>query len=70
MQLLNKADAKVYEIFDITYDPYGDPQFLIYKNNRWVLVSAASFTPNYEQVFYKGRDAYLDENEELIQSGE
>lgn len=70
MQLLNKADATVYEIFDITYDSSGNPQFLIYKNGQWVRVSAKSFTPNYRQVFYKGRNAYLDESEVLIQSEE
>ena len=67
MQLLNKKDATVYEIYDISYDNCGDPIFLIYKDNSWERVNATDFTPHYEQVFYKGKDAYLVDGE-LIQS--
>lgn len=59
MQLLNTQDATVYEIYDIAYDNYGDPVFLIYKNKQWKLEEASHFTPNYELVFNQGEDAYL-----------
>ena len=67
MQLLNMQDATVYEIYDITYDNTGYPHFLIYKDKQWMRVSAKHFTPNYEQVFYKGKDVYLVDGE-LIQN--
>ena len=67
MQLLNTKDATVYEIYDISYDDFGDPIFLIYKNKRWQRVSAIYFTPNYELVFNRGKNAYLVDGE-LIQN--
>ena len=69
MTVLCKDNVKEYEVFDITYDSNGYPQFLIYKERQWLRVSAKHFVPNYEKVFYKGRDAYLV-GEELIQSEE
>lgn len=67
MQLLNTKDATVYEIYDITYDSTGSIYFLIYQGNRWLRVPAMYFTPNYELVFNRGRDAYIVDGE-LIQS--
>lgn len=67
MQLLNTQDATVYEIYDIAYDDYGDPVFLIYKNRRWQRVSAKNFTPDYYPAFYLGKDGYVVDGE-LIQN--
>lgn len=69
MKVLCKDNAKEYNVFDITYDSAGYPQFLIYKEKQWLRVSAKHFTPNYEEVFYKGRVAYMADGE-LIQSEE
>ena len=65
MYLLNKTDATVYEIFDITYDSSGYPQFLIYKDKQWMRLSAKHFTPNYTPVFHNGKDTFLVEGELL-----
>lgn len=66
MQLLNKKDATVYEIYDISYNDCGDPLFLIYKDKRWLRVHSMYFTPSYEPAFYNGKDTYLADGE-LIQ---
>lgn len=50
MKLFHKKDAKEYEIYDITYDQTGFPQFLVFKNNQWLRMSAKHFTPNYEKT--------------------
>ena len=65
MHLLNTTDKTVYEIFDITYDQNGYPQFLIYKDKQWLRKSAKHFTPNYKEVFNRGENAYLVDEELL-----
>lgn len=50
MFLVNKTDNKEYEIFDITYDQSGYPQFLIYKDGQWIRMSANYFTPYYDVI--------------------
>ena len=67
MQLLNTQDVKEYEIYDIYYDSDGAIYFLIYQDNQWLRVPAMHFTPNYEKVFYRGRDAYFVD-EKLLQN--
>ena len=47
MKLLCKQDSLEYEIYDITYDSTGQPQFLIYKDKQWVRMSAKHFIPDY-----------------------
>lgn len=65
MTVLCKDNLTEYEVFDITYDRAGYPQFLIYRENQWLRVSAKHFTPNYEKVFYNGSDAYMADGEFL-----
>jgi hypothetical protein len=45
MQMLDKRDNKIYEVYDITYDSNGYPQFLVYKNGEWYRLSAKHFKP-------------------------
>ena len=47
MKLLCKDDMQEYEIYDITYNQTGFPQFLIFKNNQWLRISAKHFRPDY-----------------------
>ena len=44
--LVYKKDNKIYEVYDITYDKAGYPQFLIYKDGEWVRKSAKHFRPS------------------------
>lgn len=46
--LANKEDNREYQIFDITYDQSGYPQFLVYKDGQWLRMSAKHFTPYYD----------------------
>lgn len=48
MRLLYKPDNIVYEIFDITYDNVGFPQFLFYRQGQWLRKSAKEFTDDFE----------------------
>lgn len=41
----NKNSNKVYDVYDITYNKSGYPQFLIYKDGEWVRLSAKYFKP-------------------------
>ena len=48
-----------YDIFDITYDKNGYPQFLIYTNGQWIRRSAKYFTPvihNEENKIIRSKD--------------
>lgn len=45
MACIYLEDGKRYDIFDITYDSCGYPQFLIYRDNQWLRMSAKYFTP-------------------------
>ena len=47
MFVTDKRDGEVYEVFNITYNRVGYPQFLIYKDNQWLRVSAKYFTPEF-----------------------
>ena len=37
--------GKVYNVFDVTYDKCGYPQFLIHYNGAWHRISAKHFCP-------------------------
>lgn len=45
MQVINKDNNKMYEVYDITYNQSGYPHFLIYKDGQWLRVSAKHFRP-------------------------
>lgn len=47
MKLLHKTDMCPYHIYDITYDPNGFPQFLIFRRGQWNRISAKHFTPDF-----------------------
>lgn len=47
MTLLYRPDMMPYEIYGITYNVIGDPQFLIYRKGHWRRIDAEYFTPNY-----------------------
>lgn len=45
-KVTEKETSKSFDVFDITYDAItGYPQFLIYKNDQWLRVSAKKFEP-------------------------
>lgn len=41
----DKRSNSIYEVYDIQYDNFDDPHFLIYENDRWVKVSARHYEP-------------------------
>lgn len=45
MKIIEKETGMFYDIFDITYDKNGYPQFLIYTDGQWIRRSAKYFTP-------------------------
>lgn len=45
MKVTEKETGFDYEVFDITYDNVGYPQFLIYKDGQWIRRSAKYFKP-------------------------
>ena len=45
MQVINKDNNELYEVYNVSYDKAGYPHFLIYKNNQWCRVSAKHFRP-------------------------
>lgn len=46
MKVQHKISNNIYEVYDIRYDTTtGYPQFLIYINHQWVMVSAKHFAP-------------------------
>lgn len=42
----NKNNGLDYKVYDITYDKAGYPHFLIYKDGRWLRISAKYFEPH------------------------
>ena len=45
-KVTRKEDNKSFDVYNIRYDPIsGYPQFLIYDENHWVLISAKLFKP-------------------------
>lgn len=47
MTCLYLPDMMPYEIYDIRYDSCGYPNFLIYRQKQWMVISAKHFTPNF-----------------------
>lgn len=45
MRIVEKETEIIYDIYDITYDKNGYPQFLIFKDGQWIRRSAKYFTP-------------------------
>lgn len=45
MRVYEKETGRCYDLFDVTYDKVGYPQFLIYKDGQWLRRSAKYFTP-------------------------
>lgn len=45
IKVINKNNGKEYDVYDIVYDKAGYPHFLIYKDGRWLRVSAKYFRP-------------------------
>ena len=41
-----KKGAEYVDIYDVTYDKSGFPQFLIYYNGQWRRESGKHFTPD------------------------
>lgn len=39
------------KVYDIRYDASGYPQFLIYEDNQWKLVSAKHFRPKRNRLY-------------------
>ena len=59
MKIVEKETGMFYDIFDVTYDKNGYPQFLIYKNGQWLRKSAKHFTPvikNEETILKRSKD--------------
>lgn len=46
MNVVNKKNNMIYEVFDITYNKAGYPHFLIYKDGEWLRMSAKHFKPH------------------------
>lgn len=36
---------EIVDVYDVTYDSNGYPQFLIYRNNQWIRKSAKNYKP-------------------------
>lgn len=70
MKVLHKTEFEEYEICDVTYDSTGLPQFLIYRNGKWVRMSAEHFTPKYYQVYITGQFFWIDDNGCIMHSPE
>lgn len=46
MKVQHKETGNIYEVYDIRYDTAtGYPQFLVYMNYQWVMMSAKHFFP-------------------------
>jgi hypothetical protein len=45
MQVINKDNNEIYEVYDIVYHQSGAPKFLIYKDDQWMRVSAKYYKP-------------------------
>lgn len=41
----NKDNNEIYEVFQITYNKSGYPNFLVYKDGQWIRMSAKHFKP-------------------------
>lgn len=41
----NKNNNEIYEVFQITYNKRGYPHFLVYKDGKWMRMSAKHFKP-------------------------
>ena len=41
----DKRSNSIYEVYDIQYDNFNDPHFLIYENDRWKKVNAIYYEP-------------------------
>lgn len=54
MNVVDKRDNKVYEVYDIAYNKTGYPLFLIYKDGQWLRVSAKYFRPRTEEDWLTG----------------
>ena len=39
------------KVYDIRYNANGYPQFLIYEDNQWKLVSAKHFRPKRDRIY-------------------
>lgn len=57
----HKVSNSIHEVYDIQYDNYGYPHFLIYENNAWVRVSAKHYKPykvsTLNEDYYKDKPA-------------
>lgn len=51
--VINKNNGKKYYVFDITYNKRGYAQFLIYKDNQWIRMSAKHFRPYTKEDYEK-----------------
>ena len=51
MRIVEKETEISYDIYDITYDKNGYPQFLIFKDGQWIRRSAKYFKPTYAIEF-------------------
>lgn len=58
MNVLNLDDRGVYQVFDVSYDSNGYPQFLVYRNGQWLRMSAKHFTPNFFEAGQGGYSTY------------
>lgn len=45
LNVINKNNGRVHKVYDITYDKAGYPHFLIYKDGKWLRISAKYFKP-------------------------
>lgn len=46
MKVKHKVTGNVYTVYNIRYDnATGYPQFLIYMNNQWIMMSAKHYIP-------------------------
>ena len=50
MRIVEKETEIIYDIYDITYDKNGYPQFLIFKDGQWIRRSAKYFKPEREKL--------------------
>ena len=49
MLVVHKKTGKIFEVYEIKNDRCGYPNFLIYKDNQWIRMSAKHFKP-YKKV--------------------
>ena len=53
MTVINKKTDEKCQVYDIVYDKTGYPQFLIYKDEKWLRLSAKHFRPLSEEDVLK-----------------